>query len=90
VTGLVKHRLLGCMGQILQWGLWHGKEPEMRQGGRGTRLVLTRSLQRLGGWQKVIERERKKIANGGIRKEKMVTFFENVPQRMKTKVVGGD
>ena len=27
VTGLVKDRLLGCMGQILQWGLWKGKEP---------------------------------------------------------------
>ena len=26
VTGLVKDRLLGCMGQVLQRGLWQGKE----------------------------------------------------------------
>ena len=27
VTGLVKDRLLGCMGQVLYRGLWQGKEP---------------------------------------------------------------
>ena len=27
---------------------------------------------------------------GGIRKEDVVTFFEDTPQRMKTRVVGGD
>ena len=27
---------------------------------------------------------------GGIRKEDVVTFFEDMPQRMKTRVVGGD
>ena len=37
---LVKDKLLGCMGQVLQRGLWQGKEPGV---GRGTRLVLTRS-----------------------------------------------
>ena len=43
VTGLVKDRLLGYMGQVLQQGLWQGKELGMAQGGQGTRLVLTRS-----------------------------------------------
>ena len=33
---------------------------------------------------------RKKVASGGIRKEDVVTFFEDTPQRMKTRVVGGD
>ena len=28
--------------------------------------------------------------NGGIRKENVITFFEDMPQRMKTRVVGGD
>ena len=27
VTGLVKDRLLGCIGEVLEWGLWQGKEP---------------------------------------------------------------
>ena len=27
VTRLVKDRLLGCMGQVLQRGVWQGKEP---------------------------------------------------------------
>ena len=40
VTELV---LLGCMGQVLQQGLWQGKEPRVGQEGQGTRLVLTRS-----------------------------------------------
>ena len=26
VIGLVKDRLLGCMGQVLQWDLWQGKK----------------------------------------------------------------
>ena len=43
VDGQVKDRLLGCMGHVLQWGLWQGKESGLGQGGRGTRLVLTRS-----------------------------------------------
>ena len=34
--------------------------------------------------------ERKKVASGGIRKEDVVTFFEDTSQRMKTRVVGGD
>ena len=33
---------------------------------------------------------RKKVVSGGIRKEDVVTFFEDTPQRMKTRVVGGD
>ena len=33
----------GCMGQVLQRGLWQGNEPGVGQGGRGTRLVLTSS-----------------------------------------------
>ena len=32
----------------------------------------------------------KRVASGGIREEDMVTFFEDMPQRMKTRVVGGD
>ena len=32
----------------------------------------------------------KKVANGGIRYEDVVTLFEDTPQRMKTRVVGGD
>ena len=31
------------MGQVLLQSLWLGKEPGVEQGGRGTRLVLTRS-----------------------------------------------
>ena len=33
VTGLVKDRLLGCMGQVLQRGLWQGNEPGVGRGG---------------------------------------------------------
>ena len=33
---------------------------------------------------------RKKVASGGVRKEDVVTFFEDMPQRMKTRVVVGD
>ena len=33
---------------------------------------------------------RKKVASGGIRNKDVVTFFEDTPQRMKTRVVGGD
>ena len=44
VTGLVKDRLLGCMGQVLQRGLWQGKEPGVGREGWGTRLVLTRRV----------------------------------------------
>ena len=29
VTKLGKDRLLECMGQVLQQGLWQGKEPEV-------------------------------------------------------------
>ena len=43
VTELVKDRLLGCMGQVLQQGLWQGNEPGVGREGRGTRLVLIRS-----------------------------------------------
>ena len=43
VSGLVKDRLLVCMGQVLQWGLWQGKDPGMGRGGWEARLVLTRS-----------------------------------------------
>ena len=82
VAGLVKDRLMGCMGQVLQRGLWQGREPGVGRGGRETRLVLSRSWWRLGCW--------KKIASGGIREEDMVTFFEDTPQRTKTRVVGGD
>ena len=32
----------------------------------------------------------KKVASGGIRYEDVVTFFEDMPQRMKTRVVSGD
>ena len=32
----------------------------------------------------------KKVASGGIRCEDVVTFLEDTPQRMKTRVVGGD
>ena len=32
------------MGQVLQRDLWQGNEPGVGRGGRGTRLVLTRSL----------------------------------------------
>ena len=32
----------------------------------------------------------KKVAIGGIRYEDVVTFFEDTPQRMKIRVVGGD
>ena len=42
VTGLVKDSLLGCMGQVLQWGLQQVKEPEVGQGVDG-------------GWWKVTE-----------------------------------
>ena len=28
--------------------------------------------------------------SGGIREEDVLTFFEDAPQRMKTRVVGGD
>ena len=61
VVGLVKDRLPGYKGQVLQQGLWQGKEPGV---GRGTRLVLMRSWRRLGGWRKVAG---KKVASGGIR-----------------------
>ena len=33
----------GVYGQVLQQSLWQGKEPWVERGGRGTRLVLTRS-----------------------------------------------
>ena len=33
----------GVMGQVLQRGLWQGNEPGVGRGGRGTRLVLTKS-----------------------------------------------
>ena len=33
----------GYMGQVLQRGLWQGKEPGVGRGGWRTRLVLTRS-----------------------------------------------
>ena len=33
---------------------------------------------------------RKKVASGGIRSEDVVTFFQDTPQRMKTRVVVGD
>ena len=43
------------------------------------------------GWRKVTEGgARKNVASGGIRKEDVVTFFEDTPQRMKTREVGGD
>ena len=32
----------------------------------------------------------RKVASGGIRYEDVVTFFEDTPQRLKTRVVGGD
>ena len=32
----------------------------------------------------------KKVTSGGIRQEDVVTFFEDTPQRMNTRVVGGD
>jgi hypothetical protein len=32
----------------------------------------------------------KKVASGGIRYEDVVTFFKDTPQRMKTRMVGGD
>ena len=31
-----ERQLLGCMGQVLQWGLWQGKELGVGRGGWGT------------------------------------------------------
>ena len=89
VTGLVKDRLLGCMGQVLQRGLWQGKE-EGWDKGDGDKVSIDKELVEVG---RVAESDRgvawKKVASGGIR-EDMVTFFEDTPQRMKTRVVGSD
>ena len=38
-----KGQVAGCMEQVLQKGLWQGKETEVVRGGEGTKLVLTRS-----------------------------------------------
>jgi hypothetical protein len=38
-----KGQAAGCKGQVLQRGLWQGKEPGIGQGVQGMRLVLTRS-----------------------------------------------
>ena len=37
-----KGQAAGCMEQVLQKGLWKGKETEVGRGGEGTKLVLTR------------------------------------------------
>ena len=46
---------------------------------------------RLGEWWKVTEGATgKKVVSVGIRQEDVVTSFEDVSQRMKTRVVCGD
>ena len=50
------------------------------RGGTRTKVSSDKELMEVG----------KKVASGGIRKEDVVTFFEDIPQRMKTRVVGGD
>ena len=92
MTGLVKERLLlGCIGQVLQRGLWQGKKPGVGRGGRGTRFRSDKESTEVG---RMAEGDRgevgKKIASGGIRYEDVVTFCEVTPQRLKNKVVGGD
>ena len=42
VTGLVKDRLLGCKGQVLQWDLWQG----MR--GKGNQVSFDKELMEVG------------------------------------------
>ena len=48
VTGLVKDRLLGCMGQVLQWGLWQGNEPGVGQRGTGHKVSIDKELMAVG------------------------------------------
>ena len=57
----------------------------------GDKVSIDKELMEVG-WVAEGDRgeARKKVASGGIRKEDVVTFFEDTPQRMKTRVVGGD
>ena len=64
----MKDRLLGCMGQVLQRGLWQGNEPGVGRGGRGNKVSIDKELMQVG---RVAEGDRggarKKVASGGIR-----------------------
>ena len=79
VTGLVKDRLLGCMGQAgFTAGSLAGKGA--RGGTRETenKVSSKKELMEIG---RVAESDRgragKKVASGGIRYEDVVTFFED-------------
>ena len=54
--------------------------------------VVREGLWRLGGRRKVPEGggQGRRLRVEGSDKEDVVTFFEDTPQRMKTRVVGGD
>ena len=70
MTELVKDRLLGCKGHVLQRGLWQGKEPGVgREGwGMGDKVSIDKELMEVG---RVAEGDRggarKKVASEGIR-----------------------
>ena len=68
MTGIVKDRLLGCMGQVLQRVLWQGKEPGVGRGGTGYKVSIDKELMEVG---RVAEGDRKgarmKVASGGSR-----------------------